>query len=90
MQTNTVVRPDARNRVCLGSFAKDVSGFTISCDGNGVITLEPLYEMPAREKWLYQNKQALESVKKGLKEASESKLVDRGDFTQYLNKEDEI
>jgi hypothetical protein len=36
--------------------------------------LQPLVEIPANEVWLFKNKEALESVQKGLKEASEGKI----------------
>jgi hypothetical protein len=46
-------------------------------------------EIPVDEVWLYQNRKALKSVKKGLKESAEGKLVSRGSFAQFVtdNKE---
>jgi hypothetical protein len=42
--------------------------------------LEPMVEIPAREAWLYENKGALEKVKKGL---SERGKIKRGSFAKY-------
>ena len=44
------------------------------------IILEPMVEIPAREVWLYENKAALEKVKKGL---SQKGTVKRGSFEKY-------
>lgn len=43
-------------------------------------------KIPAHEKWLYENKTALDQVKQGIKDASESKLMSRGSFSKYINK----
>jgi geranylgeranyl pyrophosphate synthase len=34
----------------------------------------PLIEIPASEMWLYKNKEALQSVQKGLEDAAEGKI----------------
>lgn len=48
---------------------------------NGDILLTPVMVIPKRETWLLANPEAMEAVKKGLKEASEGKLVDLGSFS---------
>jgi hypothetical protein len=40
----------------------------------GEILLQPVVEVPASELWLYQNRNAMESVIKGIKDASEDKI----------------
>ena len=47
---------------------------------NDRIILEPMVEIPAREVWLYENKVALEKVKKGL---SQKGTIKRGSFSKY-------
>ena len=44
------------------------------------IILEPMVEIPAREAWLYENRDALDKVKKGL---SEKGTIKRGSFAKY-------
>jgi len=56
---------------------------------NNRIILEPLVEIPAHEKWLFENKIALQQVKEGIAAAAQGKLVGRGNFKQYLNEETE-
>ena len=77
------IRPDSKGRVSLGKLAKGVSSFHVVKNADGIITLEPFVEIPAREKWLYDNDEALEAVKAGLKEAVKNPLVDRGSFANY-------
>jgi hypothetical protein len=47
---------------------------------NDRIILEPMVEIPAREVWLFENKPALEKVKKGL---SQKGTIKRGSFAKY-------
>lgn len=47
---------------------------------NDRIILEPMVEIPAREVWLYENRAALEKVKKGL---SQKGTIKRGAFAKY-------
>ena len=60
MKTSTlhIVRPDAKGRITLGQLAVGVSSFAIHIDKHHRIILEPFAEIPAKEKWLYQNKEA--------------------------------
>jgi hypothetical protein len=39
--------------------------------------------IPASEMWLYENPQALASVKQGLRESAEGKRVYRGSFAKH-------
>ena len=75
------VRPDSKGRINLGSLAKGVSSFRIIETADHKIILEPYAEIPVQEKWLFDNKAALSSVKKGLKDASSGKISKRGSFS---------
>ena len=46
------------------------------------IILEPMVEIPAREVWLYENKAALEKVKKGLSQKGKIKRVSYAKYTK--------
>lgn len=83
------LRPDAKGRVTLGSLADGISGFHVKVDAKQRIILEPLVEIPASEKWLFDNPEALAQVKKGLKDAATGKHNDLGDFSQFLDLDDE-
>jgi phosphopantothenoylcysteine synthetase/decarboxylase len=58
--------PDDRGRVTLGDAARGVSSYAAVFAADGTITLTPMVEIPARERWLWDNKAALESVQRGL------------------------
>ena len=81
------VRPDSKGRIILGKFAKNVSSFDITEDDQGRIILTPYKEIPLREAWLYENKEALKSVKKGLKDSAAGDTVSKGSFSQYVDDE---
>jgi hypothetical protein len=57
--------------------------FNIYRNRLGQLTLDPVKAVPASEMWLYENAQALASVKQGLRESAEGKSVDRGSFAKY-------
>ena len=86
--TVKTVRPDGKGRITLGKLTKDFSGYTLKESADGVIVLEPLIEVPAKEAWLFKNKEALASVERGLKQSGEGKTKSVGSFAKYL-KEDE-
>jgi hypothetical protein len=65
---------DAKKRITLGKLAPDeVSSYDAEIKENGVIILHPKVEIPAEELWLFKNKPALESVKKGIEESASGK-----------------
>ena len=82
------IKPDAKGRIYLGQLAEGISGFAVQVDKDHRIILDPLVEIPAREKWLFDNKAALESVKQGLEEVKKDKLHDLGSFSKYAAEDD--
>lgn len=83
------VRPDSKGRISLGKRAKDFSGYTLKESPDGSILLEPLIEIPAKEAWLFKNKEALSSVQRGLKQAGTGKTKSLGSFAKFANPEKE-
>jgi hypothetical protein len=85
MHTSKKVRPDSKGRISLGSFApKGVSSYTVTND-HGRLILEPNVEISAREKWLWENKAALKQVNKGLEDSAAGRTKSKGDFTKFIN-----
>ena len=78
------LRPDAKGRITLGKLADGVSSYRARRQPGGKIVLEPFVEIPADERWLWENKEALESVKKGIEDARAGRLVSLGSFKKYL------
>ena len=78
------VRPDSKGRISLGKIAEGISSYTVTRE-NGRIILEPNVEIPAKEKWLWENKTALKQVKSGLKDSASGGVKSRGDFTKFVD-----
>jgi hypothetical protein len=55
-----------------------VSSYAASFAADGTITLTPMVEIPARERWLWENKKVLGSVRRGLEQSArgETKPLD--------------
>ncbi|MBW1706276.1 MAG: hypothetical protein JRJ86_14085 [Deltaproteobacteria bacterium] len=66
---------DERNRLTLGEIFKGYKRIRLYKNERGEVLLQPVVEVPASELWLFQNKDALKSVQRGLKEASEGKIT---------------
>lgn len=81
------VRPDSKGRITLGKVAEGVSSYTVIRE-QGRIILEPNIEIPAKEKWLFDNKKALKQLKKGLEDSAAGRTQSRGDFAKYLDDEE--
>ena len=79
---DVMLRLDSKNRITLSKLLnyKYVSSVRASTLENGDIVLKPMVEIPANERWLYENKEALESVKRGL---AQKETVDLGSFAEY-------
>jgi hypothetical protein len=78
------VRPDSKGRIALGKLAEGISSFIVTEQANGAYLLEPMAEIPAREKWLFENKVALQSVRRGLEESAKGETSKRGSFAKYV------
>ena len=87
MEKALTIRPDAKGRITLGPLARGVSSFQATVDSSGRIILEPFAEIPAREKWLFENQGALNAVREGLKQATEGRTSTRGSFAGFANDE---
>ncbi len=84
-----MVRPDAKGRITLGSLAEGVSGFLITKDKDDRLILEPFTEIPAREKWVFENKLVLKKLSQGIKDASSNHVYDKGSFAKYIDEDPE-
>jgi hypothetical protein len=77
------LRPDAKGRITLGKLAEGVSSYRVRRQKDGKILLEPFVEIPAEERWLWENKEALKAVKQGLADAKAGRMVSLGSFAKY-------
>ena len=80
----TILRPDSKGRITLGKLAKGISSFYITVSQDNAILLEPYVEIPAREKWIFDNPKAFAQLKEGIEDVENGRLVDMGDFSKYI------
>lgn len=76
-------QPDAKKRLSLGEALGSATAYNIYRNPLGQLILDPVKTVPTCEMWLYENAQALASVKIGLLESAEGKSVYRGSFAKY-------
>ncbi len=50
----------------------------------GQIVLDPQVTIPASELWLFENKEALASVDRGMAESMDGQAINRGSFAKYI------
>jgi len=81
------LRPDAKGRITLGKLAAGISSFRAHRTEDGNIMLEPFTEIPAREKWLFDNEAAVGAVKTGLKNAAAGQTRSLGSFARYSDED---
>jgi hypothetical protein len=79
-------QPDAKKRLSLGEALREATAFNIYRNPLGQLILDPVKTVPASEMWLYENAQALASVKQGLRESAEGRTVYRGSFARHAGK----
>ena len=73
-QEITTKTVDDRKRITLGELIKSSKRIRLYKNKRGEILLIPVVEIPASEIWLFQNKEALKSVQKGMQEAFEGRI----------------
>jgi hypothetical protein len=76
-------QPDAKKRLSLGEALQGATAYNIYRNPLGQLILDPVKTVPASEMWLYENPEALASVKQGLRESAEGKTVYLGSFAKY-------
>jgi len=76
-------QPDAKRRLSLGEALGGATAYNIYRNPLGQLILDPVKAVPTSEMWLYENAEALASVKQGLRESAEGKSVERGSFARY-------
>ena len=84
---NKLVLVDAKKRVALGKFSKNLPAvFKVVTQEDGSILLTPFREIPEREQWLFnpKNEHIVDEFNQGLKEKAD---IDLGSFAQYLDEE---
>ncbi len=79
-----IQKSDAKKRVSLGMAIRE-SGATYNIYRNrlGQIVLDPVKAVPAYEAWLFENKSALASLKRGLADSAAGRTKKLGSFAAH-------
>lgn len=80
------LKPDNKHRVNIGKALpnKEEMLFDIYVNDLGQVMLDPVKLVSAHEDWLFKNKKAMESIKKGLNDSSKGKTKHLGSFSKYI------
>jgi len=79
------VKPDAKKRVVLPAvLVRENITYHIYTNSAGQIVLDPQVTIPASEAWLFEDKNALASVDRGMVESANGQLINRGPFAKYV------
>ncbi|NOX14495.1 MAG: hypothetical protein GXP61_00370 [Epsilonproteobacteria bacterium] len=65
---------DAKYRITIGKLIDGCKRVKIYKNREGEILLKPLVELPASEVWLFKDKEALKSIKRGLCDAADGNI----------------
>ena len=80
--------PDGKKRLSLSKALADAGvTFNIYVNKLGQIVLDPQKTVPAHETWVFKNKPALASLKRGLKQAAKGQGEYLGSFAKHAPKE---
>ncbi len=86
---NAAKKIDSKGRLLL---SEELAGTTVIVEklSNGEYIIKPAVIIPASEKWLFENKEALGSVMLGLKQAREGKFIKKPSFSKKKSWKDEL
>jgi hypothetical protein len=83
-----ILKPDAKRRLKLGrAMAQAGVAYNVYRNRLGQIMLDPVKAVPAYEAWLFENKPALASVKRGLAQSAAGRTKKRGSFAAHANED---
>jgi hypothetical protein len=81
-------RPDAKKRLSAGQAVEEpAAAYNIYRNALGQIVLDPVRTVPVHEAWIFENKGALASVKRGLADSAAGRTKDLGSFASRANRE---
>ena len=79
------VRPDAKKRVILpNALVKEGITYHIYANKFGQIVLDPQATISASELWVFENRDILASIDKGMMESANGQVIKRGSFAKYV------
>ena len=81
-----IQKTDAKKRLSLGQVVEEAgAAYNIYSNRLGQIVLDPVKAIPAYEAWLFEDKAALASVRRGLADSAARRTKDLGSFAPHAN-----
>jgi hypothetical protein len=85
IKVGKAIMPDSRKRVILPkTVVQQGISYFVYYNSVGQIVLDPQVNIPASELWLFENRDILASIDKGMVESLEGKTMNRGSFGKYV------
>ena len=79
------VKVDSKRRVVLPpTLVQEDITFHLYANSVGQILLDPQVTIPASELWVFENKDILASIDKGVAESANGQVIKRGSFAKYV------
>ena len=86
VRVGKAVTPDSRKRVVLPkTVVQEGVAYFIYGNSVGQIILDPQASIPACELWVFENKDILASIDRGIRESLNGKTINRGSFAEHVN-----
>jgi len=83
-----IQKPDAKKRLSIGQAMEEpAAAYNIYRNPLGQIVLDPVKAVPVYETWLFENKKALASVKRGLADSAAGRTKDLGSFASQTDED---
>jgi len=80
-----IVKPDTKKRIVLPSvLVREGMIYHMYYNSAGQILLDPQVTIPASELWLFENRDVLNAVDRGMLESLKGKVIKRGSFAKYV------
>jgi hypothetical protein len=76
-------KPDSKKRLSIGPAMVAGVAYAIYRNSLGQIVLDPVVTIPASEAWIFKNKKALASVKRGLEDSKAGRTQNLGSFAAH-------
>ena len=79
-----IQKPDAKKRLSIGQAMEEpAAAYNIYRNSLGQIVLDPVKAVPVYESWIYGNKKALASLKRGLADSAAGRTRNLGSFSSH-------
>ena len=79
------VKPDTKKRVLLPrALVREGIRYHIYTNSFGQIVLDPQVTISASELWVFENRDILASIDRGMAESANGQVINRGSFAKYI------